>query len=62
MIAVMATICQVWAGNEERTRYWTNEVKSRGPNVTGEVFLTSFPFKEGPLRKRVTDALAIAGI
>lgn len=62
MIAVMATICQVWAGNEEGTRYWTNEVKSRGPHVTGEVFLSSFPFKDGPLRKRVTDALAIAGI
>lgn len=62
MIAVMAAICQVWAGNEEQTRYWRNEAKSRGGYVTGEVFLTSFPFKDGPLRKRVTDALAIAGI
>lgn len=62
MIAVMAAICQVWAGNEERTRYWSSEAKLRGPYVTGEVFLASFPFKDGPLRQRVTDALAIAGI
>lgn len=62
MIAVMAAICQVWAGNTEGTRYWTKEVKTRGPNLTSDVFLTSFPFKDGPLRERVTEALAIVGI
>ena len=62
MIAVMAAICQVWAGSEQGIRYWTREVRSRGPNLTKEVFLRSFPFKEGPLRKRVSDALAVVGI
>ena len=62
MIAVMAAICQVWAGDKERTRYWAREVQSRGPNVTSDVFLTSFPFKAGPLRERVTNALAVVGI
>ena len=62
MIAVMAAICQVWAGNEERMRYWRNQAKLRGPYVTGDVFLASFPFKEGPLRNRVIKALARAGI
>jgi TolB-like protein len=62
MIAVMAAICQVWAGDDERTRYWKNEAKARGPHVNGDVFLASFPFRDGPLRKRVTEALEIAGI
>ena len=62
MIAVMAAVCQVWAGNEERTRYWKNEAKLRGSYVTGDVFLNSFPFADGPLRRRVMEALSIAGI
>ena len=62
MIAVMAAISQVWAGNEEEAGYWTREIKSRGPNLTADVFLTSFPFKDGPVRKRVVDALSVIGV
>jgi TolB-like protein len=61
MIAVMAAISQVWAGNAEEAGYWTGEIKSRGPNLTSDVFLTSFPFKDGPVRKRVVDALSAIG-
>jgi len=62
MIAVMAAICQVWAGNEQGTRYWAKEIKARGPNLTGENFLSSFPFKSGPVRRRVSDALLAIGM
>ena len=62
MIAVMAAVCQVWAGDNERIRYWTKEIKAREPNLTGELFLTSFPFKQGPLRNRVSEALAAVGL
>ena len=62
MIAVMAAICQVWAGNRDGIRYWTNEIRSRGPNLTADVFLTSFPFKNGPLRERVSAALSVIGV
>jgi tetratricopeptide (TPR) repeat protein len=62
MIAVMAAISQVWAGNEQKSRYWREQIKSRGPNVSADVFLSSFPFKDGPIRKRVTDALYAIGM
>jgi tetratricopeptide (TPR) repeat protein len=57
MIAAMAAICHVWAGNKEGALYWERDVRSRDPNLTADVFLTSFPFREGPVRTRVTDAL-----
>lgn len=62
MIAVMAAISQVWARNEQGIRYWTDEIRSRGPNLTKEIFLNSFPFKDGPGRERVTDALIAIGM
>ena len=62
MIAVMAAISQVWARNEQGIRYWTDEIRSRGPNLTKEIFLNSFPFKDGPGRDRVTDALIAIGM
>ena len=57
MIAAMAAICHVWAGNRPAARYWAREIRSRDPKLTAEVFLTSFPFRGGPVRKRVTEAL-----
>ena len=61
MIAAMAGICHVWAGNKPSARYWAKDIKSRNPNLTSEVFLTSFPFRDGPVRKRVTEALSALG-
>lgn len=62
MIAVMAAISQVWAGNQEKSRYWREQIKSRGPNVSADVFLSSFPFKDGPVRARVLNALSAIGM
>ena len=62
MIAVMAAICQVWAGNDQGIRYWAGEIRSRGPKITADIFLRSFPFKNGPLRERVSSALMTIGI
>lgn len=61
MIAAMAAICHVWAGNKEAARYWERDIRSRDPHLTGEVFLTSFPFRQDPVRKRVTKALSELG-
>lgn len=62
MIAVMAAVCQVWAGKEKDARYWADVIRSRGPDINGEIFLTSFPFSDGPVRDRVTNALASIGL
>jgi TolB-like protein len=61
MIAAMAAICHVWAGNMPSARYWAKEIRSRDPNLTAQVFLTSFPFRDGPVRERVTKAMARLG-
>jgi TolB-like protein len=61
MIAAMAAICHVWAGNKQAAHYWKKDIRSRDPNLTGEVFLTSFPFRDGPVRTRVTEALSELG-
>ena len=61
MIAAMAAICHVWAGNTPDARYWAKDIRSRDPKLTADVFLTSFPFRDGPVRKRVTKALSALG-
>jgi tetratricopeptide (TPR) repeat protein len=61
MIAAMAAICHVWAGNMPSARYWAKDIRSRDPNLTADVFLTSFPFRDVLVRKRVTEALATVG-
>jgi len=62
LIAVMAAVTQVWAGDQEKTAYWAKEISARGSDLTGETFLKSFPFKDGALRARVTRALSTIGI
>lgn len=61
MIAAMAAICHVWAGNKQAAGYWAEDIRSRDSNLTANVFLTSFPFRHGPVRKRVTKALSTLG-
>jgi TolB-like protein len=61
MIAAMAAICHVWAGNMPSARYWEKDIRSRDPHLTSDVFLASFPFRDGPVRKRVTEALTTLG-
>ena len=61
MIAVMAAICHVWAGDKQAAGEWAEDIRSRDPNLTSQVFLTSFPFRAGPVRNRVTNALSTLG-
>jgi hypothetical protein len=58
----MAAISQVWAGNEQRRDYWKKEISTRGSDLTGEIFLKSFPFKDDALLSRVTSALSAIGL
>ena len=62
LIAVMAAICQTWAGNTERTAYWRKDIAARGSDLTGKIFLKSFPFKDGRMAAKVTDALGKVGL
>ena len=32
----------------QAARYWEKDIRSRDPNLTAQVFLTSFPFQEWP--------------
>jgi len=61
MIAAMAAIAHVWAGNRPAANYWANDIRQRDSDLTSQVFLTSFPFRDGAMRERVTDALAGLG-
>ena len=61
MIAAMAAICHVWAGDKQAAGEWAEDIRSRDPNLTSQVFLTSFPFRAGPVRNRVTNALEMLG-
>jgi hypothetical protein len=61
MIAAMAAICHTWAGNEAGAGYWARDIRERDPKLSTEVFLTSFPFREAPIRQRVTEALGTLG-
>ena len=62
MIAVMAAICHAWAGDHDRTDYWRQEIRLRRPDLTKDMFLASFPYREGPVRQRVHDALTAIGL
>lgn len=61
MIAAMAAVAQTWAGNKSAARYWAEDIRQRDPNLTSQIFLTSFPFRDGGVRGRVTDALSSLG-
>jgi len=61
MIAAMAAISHAWAGNKPAARYWANDIRERDPNLTTDVFLKSFPFRDGPVRERVTEAFSGLG-
>ena len=61
MIAAMAAICHTWAGNEAGAGYWARDIRERDPKLSTEVFLTSFPFRDAPIRQRVTEALGTLG-
>jgi hypothetical protein len=62
MIAVMAAICQTWAGNHNGASYWAKDIKARRSDSTKEAFLASFPFKDGGVRARVVQALDAIGL
>ena len=57
MIAVMAAICNQWAGRHDGADRWAKDIRVRDPAFRGDDFLASFPFTEGPLRDRVASAL-----
>ena len=61
MIAAMAAICHVWTGNKSAAQYWAEDIRLRDPDLTPDVFLTSFPFRQQPVRERVTAAFRTLG-
>ena len=62
MIAVMAAICHAWARDRDRSGYWTQEIRLRRPDLTKDTFLASFPYRDGPVRQRVSQALTTLGL
>lgn len=61
MIAAMAAISHTWAGNKQAARDWFEDIRLRDPHLSADVFLSSFPFRPGPARERVTAALSTLG-
>ena len=57
----MAAIAHHWAGDADKSAQWAKEISDRGSDLTGEIFLKSFPFR-GELLARVTGALQTIGL
>ncbi|WP_407520768.1 winged helix-turn-helix domain-containing protein [Methylobacterium oryzisoli] len=61
MISLIAVIAQTLDGNRDRAAIWTADVRRRGGSSQAH-FFASFPFRDGPLRRRMAKALGDNGI
>lgn len=61
LIAMIAAVAQLLAGNEPAARVWAANVRERNPALTREDFFRAFPMKPEAMRSRVSKALARLG-
>ncbi|MDH4107963.1 MAG: winged helix-turn-helix domain-containing protein [Gammaproteobacteria bacterium] len=61
LIAMIAAVAQVLAGDEARARAWADNVRARNPLLTREDFFRSFPLRPESVRSRVSAALEKLG-
>ncbi|MGZ6223437.1 MAG: tetratricopeptide repeat protein, partial [Syntrophales bacterium] len=59
---IYLTSLYMYAGREDEARAAAAEVRRIDPNFSLEKFIKSWPYKEGPERDRVIDALRRAGL
>lgn len=57
LIAMIASVAQLLAGDKARADAWADNVRTRNPALTSAEFFASFPFKSQGLHTRVAGAL-----
>ena len=61
MISLIAVIAHTLDGNRDRAALWTADLRRRGGTSQAH-FFASFPFRDGPLRRRMAKAMDENGI
>ncbi|MEZ5972912.1 MAG: winged helix-turn-helix domain-containing protein [Hyphomonadaceae bacterium] len=61
LIAAIAAAVHSIDGNEERARFWSDNVRSRRPGMTSATFFEAFPFSNLVVRAKLAAALAHCG-
>ena len=61
LIAMIAAVAQLLAGDTPRASAWAESVRERNPQLTGSDFFAAFPLKDEALRKRAAAALKTLG-
>jgi glyoxylate carboligase len=61
LIAMIAAVVQMLAGNEEAAKSWAANVRERRPQLKRDDFFSAFPLKPDEVRTRVSAALKTLG-
>jgi TolB-like protein/Tfp pilus assembly protein PilF len=61
LIAMIAAVSQLLAGDKSRARAWADNVRERNGQLTSKDFFAAFPLKDAAMHKRVTAALGTLG-
>ena len=61
LIAMIAAVAQLLAGDTPRASAWAKNVRDRNPQLTSNDFFAAFPLKDAAMHKRVAAALKTLG-
>jgi DNA-binding winged helix-turn-helix (wHTH) protein/tetratricopeptide (TPR) repeat protein len=61
LVLMIAAMIFAAAGNLERARYWSAQVRKKRPDANQDHFFAAFPFANDGFRKKVSDCLKDAG-
>jgi TolB-like protein/tetratricopeptide (TPR) repeat protein len=61
LLATVAAIAHHLNDDDEKARYWADNVRTRRPDMNALSFFNAFPFAEGPLKEKLGEALAELG-
>ena len=61
LIAMIAATASQLAAQEERARWWADDVRRRMPGLTRTDFFRAFPVRDAVQRRRMAEALAVLG-
>ncbi|MEC5324826.1 winged helix-turn-helix domain-containing protein [Aurantimonas sp. A3-2-R12] len=61
LIAMIAIVAHALNGDERRAALWAADARARRDDISQTHFFSSFPFADGPLRRRISKTLADQG-
>jgi len=62
LIELIAAVGLALGGDEARARAWAGSARARRPGLSGAEFMEAFPFRDGPARQRIGEALQRLGL